>query len=353
MPALADSPTPRPDRTFHIAVAVLAAFAAAELLATVIHFGVKARSQQTAAAPRAAASATPAGSPASTPAASPASAAREDATPLSISDRLLREAQALNDRGDTANALARLQEAAQRDPRNAAALAQLATIYESIQLFDRSNDTWRRIEELGPPAGTYYELAEMKLKNGAGATPPPASSAPVSEQAIPEGSMFGITDVSKEAITDPDAETNFRLKISVRKRAGIPIELSKLKIVVRFYDRTENNEIVDTDADVGFEWFDPKHDWSDTDTETLIVSYVRRNDHAVTSEAAISAAAAAVTPGKPVRTKKRPSSNDADADAKRRTYYGYVVRISYDDKLQTVRADPPSLLNDAPAAGTP
>jgi len=30
-------------------------------------------------------------------------------------------------------------------------LAEMAAIYESIQLYDRSNETWRKIQDLGPP----------------------------------------------------------------------------------------------------------------------------------------------------------------------------------------------------------
>ena len=38
-------------------------------------------------------------------------------------------------------------------------LAELALTYESIQLFDRSNEVWRRLVSLGPSAGPLYELA--------------------------------------------------------------------------------------------------------------------------------------------------------------------------------------------------
>src|SRR2546423_1463928 len=128
----------RNDRPFTIALWVVLAFAALEILATVIHFGAKIRVQRAAA--RASAPITietritpgPAASAAPTNAPLPASSAA-----LSASDRLLKEATALRERGDTANALARLQEASQRDPNNANVLAELATIYESIQLFDR------------------------------------------------------------------------------------------------------------------------------------------------------------------------------------------------------------------------
>jgi len=78
---------------------------------------------------------------------------------------------------------------------------------------------------------------------------------------------------------------------------------------------------------------------------------LRSKTHAVTSEAALSAAASAVTPGKnsPKPRKRAESNSDSlPSDPGRRKYLGYVIRIFYNDKLQTVRAEPARLLNDAP-----
>ncbi len=356
MPAFADSPTPRPDRVFTIALGVLIVFGVVELLLTATHFLAKVR--RTAPAKTVAATTAPATSvPSAAPAPSAPSVVAPPANepPLSTADRLLKEAQALNERGDTANALARLQEAAQRDPKNAAVLAQMGSIYESIQLVDRANETWRKIEEIGPSAGNLYQLAEIKLKKSA-AMPSEAATPPLDREGLPEGSTFGISDIAIENVPDPDAATNLRLKISVKKRDGVPIEISKLRIIVRFYDLVDDERVADTDADVSFEWFNPKHDWSESNPEQLIVTYLRGKNHSISSEAALSAAAAAVTPGKPPRTKKRTENNDAAtaaASGGQRRYLGYVVRIFYDDKLQTVRADPARLLNEAPNSSTP
>jgi hypothetical protein len=159
-----------------------------------------------------------------------------------------------------------------------------------------------------------------------------------------------VTSIETEQVVDPDAETNFRLKIGIKKRDGVAIDHSKLRIMVLFYDSLDNDKVVATDADVNYEWMNPKHDWVESNPETLIVTYLRSKTGA-TSEAALSAAAAAVTPGKsPSRSKKRAEStaNTESPDSGRRQYLGYVIRILYDDKLQTVRADPPRLINDAP-----
>lgn len=360
MPSIAVSP-PRNDRPFSIALYCVLAFAAVELLATAIHYTAKYRRERAAARAEAAAIAATHVTPGPVPSALPQTAAAPDATPassaaLSASERLLKEATALRERGDTANALARLQEAAQNDPHNANILAGLATIYESIQLFDRSNETWQRIQALGPSAGPLYELAQSRLRKGVAAAPPAnadTSGKPIDAEGVPEGSIFGIGDVVTEPIPDPDAETNLRLKITVRKRPGVTYEVGKLRINVFLYDLVDD-KVVLTDADTNSEWLNPtKHDWSDSDTETLVVFYRRAKNHSVTSEAALSAAAAAVTPGKATtRSKRRPSpAPEQQADeAGGHRYLGYVIRVLYNDKLQTVRADPAHLANDAPSA---
>jgi hypothetical protein len=354
MPVLAASSSPS-DRTYSVAVGAILVFAALEILAIAIHFGAEYREEraklQALKPPVQATTAKPA---TTTPA--PAQPGAPSSAALSASDRLLKEANVLRERGDTANALARLQDASQRDPRNPQVLAEMAAIYESIQLFDRSNETWRKIQDLGPSAGPLYELADMKLRVGAAATPAPGlpmdtAGKPLDGEGLPEGSVFGVTNIETEQIPDPEAETNLRLKIGIKKRDGVPIDHSKLRIMVLFYDSVDADKVVATDADVNYEWMNPKHDWVESNPETLIVTYLRSKTHAITSEAALSAAAAAVTPGKnSPRSKKRgePAPSTDSNDSGRRRYLGYVIRILYDDKLQTIRAEPARLINDAP-----
>src|SRR5438045_2127618 len=355
MPVLAASSSPS-DRTYSVAVGVILVFAALEILAIAIHFGAEYHAEratlQSLKKPAASASAKPGTTPLPAQPEVPSSAA------LSASDRLLKEANVLRERGDTANALARLQDASQRDPKNPQVLAEMAALYESIQLYDRSNETWRKIQDLGPSAGPLYELADMKLRVGAAATPAPGvpmdtAGKPLDAEGLPEGSVFGVTNIETEQIPDPETETNLRLKIEIKKRQGVAIDHSKLRIMVLFYDSVDNDKVVATDADVNYEWMNPKHDWAESNPETLIVTYLRSKNHAITSEAALSAAAASVTPGKTSsKSKKRgepaASTDSLSGDSGQRRYLGYVIRILYDDKLQTVRAEPARLINDAP-----
>jgi hypothetical protein len=361
------SPTPPPDKVFRIALLVVLAFGAAEIAGLGVFYINRWRTEYVAAHPKITA---PAATPAPTAApvaekTTPAPAVAQS-TPstaaLSIAERLLKEATELRDKGDTTSALARLQEAAQRDPKNANVLAEMAMIYESIQLFDRSNETWKKIQEIGPTAGALYELADMKLKTGVTPAAPPTTTGPGlvgsspldagttrnDADGIPDGSSFGITDVSATDSPDAESETNMKLKISVKARPNTPIDHTKVKIQVFFYDTVDNKEVVLTDADVSYEWLTPHHDWKDTNPEVLAVTYLRAKNKTVSSDAALAAAAASITPSAPSKKKPAPKkepSAELPGEGGHRKYLGYIVRIYYTDQLQAVRADPTRLLN--------
>jgi hypothetical protein len=281
---------------------------------------------------------------------------------LSVAEHLLKEATLLRERGDTTNALARLQDASERDPQNANVLAEMAMIYESIQLFDRSNETWRKIHAIGPSAGAFYELADMKLKLGAGPVAPSSATAGpgfagvspldagttrATADGIPDGSTFGITEAAVTENPDPEAEANLTLKVGVKVKANTLVDHTKVKIQVYFYDSIDDSAVpVLTDANVNYEWLTPNHDWKSTDTEMLAVSYLRLKGGAVLSDSALAEAAAAVTP--PVGGRKAGTAKKAPGKSGTRKYAGYQIRVYYNDQLQDVRAEPTKLLNFYP-----
>ena len=358
------SPTP-PDKIFTIALGIVAIFAAAEIAGTAVFYINRARTEYIAAHPKAAPAPVEAPKTTAAPVEETAPAASTvqappSATVLSAAERLLKEATELRDKGDTTSALARLQEAAQSDPKNANVLALMAMIYESIQLFDRSNETWRKIQELGPSAGAMYELADIKLKSGVtapatsttgpglvGASPLDAGTTRNDADGIPDGSTFGITEVTATDTPDVDAETNMKLKIAVKSRPNTAIDHTKVKIQVFFYDTVDNKEVVLTDADVSYEWLTPHHDWKDTNPEVLAVTYLRQKNKPISPDAALSAAADKVTPpgGKKKTPPKKGPAEELPGEGGHRKYLGYIVRIYYNDQLQAVRADPTKLLN--------
>src|SRR5437762_8249933 len=103
----------------------------------------------------------------------------------SLTDQLKREGIELRDRGDTTNAIERLQEALDSEPNNAAVLVELAKAYDLAQLYDRANEVWHKLQEMGPAAGAAYELADRRLKLG-GPTPAAAPRPTAPDFSSPE-----------------------------------------------------------------------------------------------------------------------------------------------------------------------
>ena len=166
MRILTGSSGSRLDQSFTIGVWVVLLFAGVEILMASFHYlgGLRhARVETSVPSTVPSTVLIPAPSvPPLTLASPPPAAAASPASVLAEPDRLLQDAVGLREKGDTTNALAKLQEASQRDPKNASVLAEMAATYESMGLIDRSNETWRKIQDLGPAAGDLFEKADRR-----------------------------------------------------------------------------------------------------------------------------------------------------------------------------------------------
>ena len=347
------------DPSFHVALGVIVIFAVAEVFFATSYYVGRARANRIvtqpitvpiARAPAASASAPPVAQPSVSPAAALATPAP------SIVDQLLREGKEFRERGDTTNALARFQEALDNEPDNTGVLQEMAQTYESMQMFDRANDAWRRVKQISPSDSTTYALADRRLKVGVPAPPAveqgggPAESDVSSRKDVggnTEGPVMGISDVKTKETPDPDAEANLALEIGIKKQPGAVVDHNKVKILVFLYDIANNKDIKLTDVDVSYDWQTPNHDWSGTNPEVLLVRYVRPKTGGALSESSLSEAAAKVKPGQKSRGTK------GSADAAQRKYLGYIVRVYYGDDLQAVQAEPSRLLQQFPSVKSP
>jgi hypothetical protein len=360
----------RTQKTFTVAVALLGAVAAMQILAALYLYTRHSReapsiSMRTAVEARffndAKITPTATVKPVTVPAVAgvpQATVRRVQAPPTSVADTLLRLANGFRERGDTTNAIAKLQQATALDPGNAEILAELAMTYESMQLFDRSNEVWRRLQSLGPIAGPLYELADLKLRvgvprgNAVAANGAPAEGGAQTGDAagIPDGSTFGISEVTLKTENDPDAETRLLLRVRVKARPDTPIDHTKVKLQVFFYDMVNNDQVVLTDADVSYEWVTPGHDWAETGTEVLDVTYLRhkRTDPApgTAIENQLMDVPDSVEKAKLAKRKPAAAANLLPtSESGPRQYLGYIIQVYYKDHLQAVRADPTRLLN--------
>jgi tetratricopeptide (TPR) repeat protein len=350
------------DPSFHAALGVIVILAIAEVFFATSYYVGRARANRVSAqavtatvarAPAASAASAPAPA-AAHPSVSPAAAVTSPA--LSIVDQLLREGKGFRERGDTTNALARFQEALDSEPDNSGVLQEMAQTYESMQMFDRANDVWRRIKQISPSDSSTYALADRRLKVGVPAPPAVEPGGAPAETDIPprkdvggnaEGPIMGISDVKTKETSDPEVETNLALEIGIKKQPGAVVDHNKVKILVFLYDIVNDKDIKLTDADVSNEWLTSKHDWSDTNPEVLLVRYVRAKTGGALSESSLSEAAAKVKPGQKGRGSK------GSADIGQRKYLGYIVRVYYGDDLQAVQAEPARLLQQFPPSKNP
>jgi tetratricopeptide (TPR) repeat protein len=350
------------DPSFHIALGVLVVFAIAEVFFATSYYVGRARANRVASQPVtptiASAPATSAASALAPAAAQPSVAPSTPLStpPASVVDQLLLQGKEFRERGDTTNALARFQEALDSEPDNTAVLQETAQTYESMQMFDRANDVWRRIKQISPSDSATYALADRRLKVGVPAAPSvepgggAAESDVISSKDVggnTEGPIMGISDVKTNQTSDPEVETNLTLEIGIKKQPGAVIDHNKVKILVFLYDVVNDKDIKLTDADVSNEWLTSKHDWSDTNPEVLLVRYVRPKTSGALSESSLSEAAAKVRPGQKGRGSK------SSADSGQRKYLGYIVRVYYGDDLQAVQAEPSRLLQQFPALKSP
>jgi hypothetical protein len=363
----------REQKTFAVALALLGAVAAGQILSA-LYFYTRPPPEALPPARKAAVearlfppskpnakTATAAAPPVKVPAVAGVPAAmvkRTPAPPTSVAEKLLRVAKDFRERGDTTNAIAKLQQATALDPGNPEILAELALTYESMQLFDRSNEVWRRLQSLGAAAGPLFELAGLKLQVGvpshgnaiANGSPAATTAAPADAGGIPDGSIFGISELSLKNEPDPDAETRLLLRVGVKVRPDTPIDHTKVKIQVFFYDMVNNNQVVLTNAEVNYEWVTPGHDWADTGTEALDVTYLRPKQSPSRSDAAMTDQPEDVPDSVEkaklaARKSERAAAMLPTSESGPRQYLGYIVRVYYKDQLQAVRADPTRLLN--------
>jgi tetratricopeptide (TPR) repeat protein len=352
------------DPGFHVALGLIVILGVAELFFGASYYVGRARANRVSpqaiantiarppvASPASAYSPAPAGAQPTVP---PAVAVTSPAP--SIVDQLLREGKELRERGDTTNALARFQEALDSEPDNTSVLEEMAQTYETMQLFDRANDVWRRMKQISPSDSATYESADRRLKVGvptaamtdSGSTNPETDIAPRKDiGGNADGPVMGISEVKTTVTPDADAETNLALEIGIKKEPGAVVDHDKVKILVFLYDIVNDKDIKLTDADVTNEWLTPKHDWSDTNPEMLLVRYVRAKTGGALSESSLSEAAAKVRPGQKGRGSK------GAADTGQRKYLGYIVRVYYGDELQAVQAEPSRLLQQFPPSKNP
>lgn len=266
--------------------------------------------------------------------------------PTNRFDELILQGKQLRERGDMGTAITKFREAGTLDQKSPVPLNELATTYDKMGLADKAAEHWRRIYDMGDSAGVYYQIAEAKIKtsqmtalrnvekastaNPAASTGTPSLPAPdappidVSQaiEGIAAGSLLGLLEVRAEDERDDNSAKRFVLHIPIKARPKARVDVRDLVIHVLFYDLVDNQNVVQTSANVSSRWATPPADWTDTDTEELAVEY------------------------------QLPKLEPRAAKRENRKYFGYIVRIYYKQQLQAAAAEPDRLAQQYPPPPT-
>lgn len=222
---------------------------------------------------------------------------------------------------DMQGTLELLRKADELTPDHPAIIAEMAETYEQMGIMAKATDAWRRIQLLGATkAGIYFDLASRRLGAGSAtaATPAISASGADSEKFLRLGACQAVRD-----FLVPSGE-RYVLRVPISRVGNQPINSQALNLEVFFFDRVNNEKVALTVAPEPVEsWQSAPVDWNGTGEEILDVVY------------------------------HLPALSAAEIQQHgRRTYYGYMLRLYYNNKLQDVAAEPRDLLEYGSTPGT-
>src|SRR5437667_11752089 len=86
--------------------------------------------------------------------------------------------------------------------------------------------------------------------------------------------MLAITETTLSETNDPTAQPQLTLKVGVKPRPATP-NGHVVRIIVSFYDLTNDNRMKPTNAQVSYNWFSSARDWTEETPKFLAATYVR------------------------------------------------------------------------------
>lgn len=246
----------------------------------------------------------------------PPSAPKPDAATELLRDvnYVVTSAKEIRGMSDMQGALELLKRADQFNPDHPAIIAEMAQTYEQMGITDKATDNWRRIQLLGETrAGSFFALAARRLGAGPAATASPL----VNSAAIAEGEKrlrLGACQVVRDFATNNGER--YVLRVPIVRAGSQTVDGQAMDLEVFFFDRVNGKQVAQSIAPEPVEtWQSSPVDWSGGGEETLDVIY-----H--------------LPPLSPAEIQQHGQ----------RTYYGYMLRLYYNNKLQDVAAEPRDLL---------
>ncbi len=249
---------------------------------------------------------------------------KEDAATRAMRDVnfVLNTAKELRGMSDMQGTLDLLRRANELTPDHPAIMAEIAQTYEQMGLTAKAMDAWRSIQLLGATkAGSYFELANRRLGSGsAGVTAPALPGAPGadSEKFV----RLGACQVTRD--TTVSSGERYVLRVPIVRAGNRPINRNELDLNVYFFDRVNHEKVAQTIApEPAVSWQSSPVDWKGTGEEVVDVIY------------------------------HLPALSAAEIQQHgHRSYFGYMLQLYYNNKLQDVAAEPRDLLEFGSAPGT-
>lgn len=180
-----------------------------------------------------------------------------------VVEKLIAESRALQLDGDMMRAMLKLDEAARRDPSEAAVIYNKGLLYEEMGLYTQAADQYQEVQQMGIAAGSFFKLSAKKLTKG-------MDAAHANRPAISIGPM----NVRRN--NDNRDEQQVNLAITILARPDKSINPSDVSVQVHFYDQLENSEIkkASSHAKISEAQWDGKVDWKGAShEETVNISY--------------------------------------------------------------------------------
>jgi serine/threonine protein kinase/tetratricopeptide (TPR) repeat protein/ketosteroid isomerase-like protein len=157
-------------------------------------------------------------------------------------------------------------------------------------------------------------LKTNEVRSSPSPTALPSPSGAMSPPAIPRKlTAVALTETTLLRNTDPEAAVNLSLKIGVTPKANTS-NGHTVDIRVSFFDLTQDNKLVPTNARTRYQWITANRDWAEPTPKYLVATYVR------------------------------PKTRAKDS----RKYGGYIIRVYFDGEFQDEKAAPVTLLKSFP-----
>ncbi len=243
--------------------------------------------------------------------------------------------------GDMRLAALALFKAESLDPKDTVTLVNLARLSALEKDNEKARVYWQRVVDLGPGIGEAYTQAREQLEVIDARNPRPAdntavttfssSAAPIPAMTFPTVSRPAANTVQRALYVDrieknvatPTAsgwgnDVTLRVVIgSGTVPGGGNIQPGKVDIKLYFYDQQTGGAIVPSKATLRVNFLGTRQTWANGQQETLLANY---------------------------------QLSPEQARLYNQKYYGYMLRIYYDGKLQDEKAEPENLLKFFPAA---